>query len=113
MIYLIYRLKDTEENVVRRFMCSEHLKKHEAWPPKPEAYEEIWYGSHHGSDNTQILEWVYAKFNIDKPKLFHHYSLSVGDIVTLTDKDNNTRAYFCDSFGWTEIPAFAEYISAA
>lgn len=112
MTYRIYRLKDTEENHNSRFMSAEHLKKHDAWPPKPDAYEQIWEGSHHGSDDTRILYWVYAKFNIDKPMLFHHYSLSVGDIVVLIDK-NGHRAYFCDCFGWTEIPAFCEEVNAA
>lgn len=112
MTYCIYRLKDTEENTLSRFMSSEHLKKHEAWPPRPDAYEQIWDGSHHGPDHAQILEWVYAKFNIDKPMLFHHYSLSVGDIVVLIDKDK-PRAFFCDSFCWTEIPGFCEEVNAA
>lgn len=111
MVYRIYRLKDTEENATIRFMCSEHLKKHEAWPLKLDAYEQIWEGTHHGPDHPRILEFVYAKFNIAKPMLFHHYSLSVGDIVVLIDK--KAHAYFCDCFGWTEVPAFAEYISAA
>ena len=112
MNYRIYRLKDTEENHDSRFMSSEHLKKHDAWPPRADAYEQIWEGSHHGPDAAQILEWVYAKFNIAKPMLFHHYSLSVGDIVVLIDKDK-PRAFFCDCFGWTEIPGFCEEVNAA
>lgn len=112
MTYRIYRLKDTEKNEVLRFMSTDHLKKHDAWPPRPAAYEPIWEGSHHGPDATRILEWVYVRFNVAKPMLFHHYSLSVGDIVVLIDNDK-PRAFFCDCFVWTEIPAFCEEASVA
>lgn len=111
MKYTIYRLKDNESAEPLRFMGSSFLKKSGWWPIEPSNYEQIWEGTHHGTENTNILEWVYAKFNIDKPKLFHHYSLSVGDIVVLIDK-NKPRAYFCDTFGWTDITAYFKEVDA-
>lgn len=110
MTYRIYRLKENESAEPIRFMGTSFLKKSGWWPIEPSNYEQIWQGTHHGAENANILDWVYAKFNIAKPKLFHHYSLSVGDIVVLTGKKSG--AFFCDSFGWTEITEFFN-ISAA
>ena len=112
MTYRIYRL--TNENPIPLFMGSDSLRKLKMWPPKPEDYEQIWEGSNPGSDHLTLLDWIYAKFNVDKPMLFRtkHHSLSVGDIVSLTDKEK-TRTYFCDSIGWTELPEFFNTVSAA
>lgn len=105
MIYAIYRLKDTEENANRLFMSSKYLRLTHYWPPKSDDYEKIYEGTLpdlHPSAN--ILEWLYAKFNVGRPADFHHYSMSVGDIVTLTA--DKTTAHFCDKIGFTEIPEF-------
>lgn len=107
MTYHLYRLKETEENTIPLFMNSKNLTLHGFWPPKPDDYEQIWQGSIHGADHNRVLDQIYAKFNVDKPLLFRtrYHSMSVGDIVVLTDNDK-TAAYFCDSYGWTELPDF-------
>ena len=112
MTYRIYRL--TDENPIPLFLGSTSLNKFGFWPPDPNAYEEIWQGTIHGSDHHRILDQLYTKFNVDKPMLFctKHHSMSVGDIVSLTDREN-TRTYFCDSIGWTELPEFFNTVSAA
>lgn len=109
MTYSIYRLKDTEENVTPRFMCSELLKKYNFYPPKPESYEKIWEEELPGQDSVN-LEAVYTKFNLHHPEGFNHYSLSVGDIVVRDG--SNPGAYLCDSYGWTELPDFYEAVTA-
>ena len=112
MEYHIHRLKEGEKTVTYLFMDSDLLNKFGFWPPDPDAYEEIWQGSIHGSDHNRILDQLYAKFNIDKPLVFatSHHSMSVGDIVSLTD-GNQTRTYFCDSIGWTELPEFFQEVT--
>lgn len=106
MEYHIHRLKEGEKTVGYRFMNSASLNKLGFWPPDPDAYEEIWQGTIHGADHNRILYQLYAKFNVDMPMLFRsrHYSMSVGDIVVLTDSDKTTTTYFCDSIGWTKLP---------
>ena len=113
MEYHIHRLKEGEKTITYLFMGSATLNKFGFWPPDPDAYEEIWQGTIHGSDHNRILDQLYAKFNVDKPLAFssQYHSMSVGDIVVLT-KDNTTTAYFCDSIGWTQLPEFAQYLSA-
>jgi YodL-like len=49
-------------------------------------------------NEIEILEKLFRKFNIEHPKDFKSYSLSVGDIVEIFDK-----FYYCDSVGWKEI----------
>ena len=114
MTYRIYRLKEGEQTSTYLFMSSASLNKRSFWPPEPDAYEEIWQGTIHGSDHNRILDQLYAQFNVDKPLLFRsrYHSMSVGDIVVLTD-DKTTRTYFCDSIGWTELPEFFNTVSAA
>lgn len=112
MTYRIHRLKEGEKTITYLFMGSASLDKFGFWPPDPDAYEEIWQGTCHGADHHRILEQIYAKFNVDKPQLFsaRYHSMSVGDIVVLTG--DKSTAYFCDSIGWTELPEFAESVSA-
>ena len=113
MTYSIYRLKEGEKTITYLFMSSRSLEEHGFWPPDPDAYEEIWQGTIHGADHHRILDQLYAKFNVDKPLAFRtrYHSMSVGDIVVLTDNDTTT-AYFCDSIGWTQLPEFAQSVSA-
>ena len=112
MIYRIYRL--TDESPIPLFTGSKSLRKLKMWPPNPEDYEQIWEGFNPGFDHLTALDWIYAKFNVYKPMLFctEHHSLSVGDIVSLTDSEK-TRTYFCDSSSWTELPEFFKTVSAA
>ena len=113
MEYHIHRLKEGEKTITYLFMDSDLLNKFGFWPPDPDAYEEIWQGTINGTDHNRILERIYAKFNVDKPLLFRtrYHSMSVGDIVSLTDGDQ-TRTYFCDSIGWTELPEFFTSVPA-
>lgn len=45
-----------------------------------------------------ILNYLFTKFNIDRPENFAAHSLSVGDIIKL-DKDY----YLCMSEGWKKL----------
>ena len=112
MTYHIHRLKEGEKTSTYLFMGSSALDKFGFWPPDPDAYEEIWQGTIHGAEHNRILEQIYAKFNVDKPMTFstRYHSMSVGDIVVLTDGDKS-NAYFCDSIGWTELPDFCAAVA--
>lgn len=109
MTYTIYRLKDTDENAIISFMGSDLLRQYKHWPPKPEDYEPIWTEDLPDKDSIR-LDFIYARFNITPPADFHHYSMSVGDIVVMDGK--NPGAYFCDSIGWKELPDFYAAVTA-
>ena len=58
-----------------------------------------------GQTQSETLEAIYTKFNIDHPADYKAHSLSVSDIVVLHENGENT-AHFVDSFGFTELPKF-------
>lgn len=54
---------------------------------------------------TDTLDSLYEKFNLHHPEGYYGHSLSVSDVVIL-QKDNHTKAYYVDSFGFRELPDF-------
>ena len=55
-----------------------------------------------------LLELIFVRFNDCHPDDFKAHSLSVSDVVMLT-QGNECKAYFCDSFCFKEMPeAFVE-----
>lgn len=55
-----------------------------------------------GELETNDLEAIYTKFNIDHPEGFIGHSLSISDVVELYD-DSSSQFYFVDSIGFQEI----------
>lgn len=53
------------------------------------------------------LDELYRKFNVDCPEDYTGRSLSLSDVVVLR-RDGKDTAFYCDSFGWTEVPEFLE-----
>lgn len=51
------------------------------------------------------LEEVFEKFNFDQPENFAGHSMSVSDVVELTETTDYAKPgfYFCDTFGFKEI----------
>ena len=56
-------------------------------------------------DASQILEDLYARFNLSRPGDFTGHSLSVSDVIILK-QDDRVRSYYTDSFGFEELPDF-------
>lgn len=54
------------------------------------------------TNDNEVLEDLYVKFNINRPSDFTGHSLSVSDIVEIVRKDE-TKYYYCDDFGLTDI----------
>lgn len=71
-------------------------------------YDKIYEGKTRGSDLYNILEDFFDMFNLNRPKDFTGHSLSVSDIVVLTDESDNKTAYYCDLFGWKPIDVLKE-----
>lgn len=55
-----------------------------------------------GSSIEDKLSKTYEIFNLNHPEDFRGHSLSVSDVITLDD----TNAYYVDSFGFKDFPAF-------
>jgi hypothetical protein len=83
-----------------RFMNLRYTEAHGG--VKPESYEAVYSGEISGTDIAEILERLYYKFNMEHPEDFRGHSMSVSDIVILSD-DNGSTTHFCDSFGFKQI----------
>ncbi len=51
------------------------------------------------------LEGIFEQFNIQRPADFTGHSLSVSDVVVLSD-GSTVKAYYVDSIGFSELPEF-------
>lgn len=111
--YGIYQLKDDPELDKFRFEGTESLKRMGITKDNfdavlPENYKLVYMGELaelQGQTQSETLEAIYTKFNIDHPADYKAHSLSVSDIVVLHE-DGENSAYFVDSFGFTELPKF-------
>ncbi len=60
-----------------------------------------------GEIETNDLEEIYTKFNLDHPKGFEGHSLSISDLVEFYDS-TGSECYYVDRFGFKEIDFQAE-----
>ena len=71
-------------------------------------YDKVYSGS---TDNkasaNEVLESLFVKFNLQFPSDYRARSMSVSDVVILNDHGKK-QAYFCDSFGFVEVPQFLQ-----
>ena len=111
--YGIYQLKDNPELDKFRFEGTGSLKRMGVTKDNfdavlPENYKLVYLGElseMQGRTQSETLEAIYTKFNIDHPADYKAHSLSVSDIVVLHENGENS-AHFVDSFGFTELPKF-------
>lgn len=102
--YVIYQLKDSDENRNICFESFDYLVKQGKMPDIAN-YEKVYEGKladiSDSSDVQVQLETVFYRFNMERPDDFIGHSLSVSDVVEIKDK-----AYYVDKFGFKEIPDF-------
>ena len=98
--YGIYQLKKSEERTYQ-FMGIREASSF-GFEIHGEDYELI-YSDRLGMEDT--LNSLYEKFNINHPQDFTGHSLSVSDVVVMR-KNGESKAYYVDSFGFTELPEF-------
>lgn len=72
----------------------------------PTLYDEVF----DGKVGCKTLEDVYTLFNTNHPPFFRGHSLSVSDVVEITENPDNYLHgfFFCDSFGFEHIQFKAE-----
>ena len=103
--YSIYQVKRGEEYARLSFNSWNELKKFNL-PFDKTNYEEVYGGYVSDVSRSQgrgvILDNIYTKFNIDRPKDFRGHSLSVGDVIVLED-NNVSSAFYVDSYGMADV----------
>ena len=53
--------------------------------------------------DASALNYLYEVFNIRHPEDFKGHSLSVSDVIILTNDKCERKIYYCDWFGWENI----------
>ena len=98
--YGIYQLRESGERTYQ-FMGMREASSF-GFEIHGEDYELI-YSDRLGMEDT--LNSLYEKFNINHPQDFTGHSLSVSDVVVMR-KNGESKAYYVDSFGFTELSEF-------
>ena len=99
--YMVYQLKDTEENHLLRFEALDQLYA-AGKTVDPANYELVYAGPF---TPGETLETIYRDLNVNHPEDYHGYSLSMSDVVVLREYGKDT-AHYCDRIGFTEVPQF-------
>ena len=92
----IWQLK-SDSNLELRFRAYVEVLKVSGEPSR-ENYNVVFDG---GLD-TNNLEFIYTKFNMDHPSDFKGHSLSISDVVELYD-ENSSEYHYVDQFGFKAI----------
>ena len=102
--FAIYQVRQDDPNHLR-FMSLDWLQSHNLAADRNN-YDLVYTAPLNSSDTTEeLLENLYARFNIEKPEDFHSPSMSVSDIVAIK-RDGHVSCHYCDGFGFAEIPGF-------
>lgn len=102
--FQIYQLPSGDEYHGVRFESMDRLKADGVQLNKDD-YALVYEGEVGEFRGNATLEALYTQFNIDHPEDFRGHSLSVSDVIVIS-VDGKDTAYFCDSFGFTEMPEF-------
>ena len=102
--YQIYQLSADDKYHGIRFEGMEQLKK-DGVQLNHDDYELVYEGEVGEFRGNATLEALFAQYNNDRPEDFRGHSLSVSDVIVIS-VDGKDTAYFCDSFGFTEMPEF-------
>ena len=101
MKYQIHQIKDIK-NCMYAFIGWDIAK--EKFDSKD--YRLVYSGvldNEYNSADASTLNHLYEVFNIRHPKDFTGHSLSVSDVIVLTNDKGERKIYYCDSFGWETI----------
>lgn len=101
--FAIYQLREGEEYHDLRFMNTEYLAERDL-AVEGDNYNYIYGGR---LPEGETLDGIYERFNLRHPEGYEGHSLSVSDMVVM-QRDGEARAYYVDSFGFSEIDEFVE-----
>lgn len=99
--FSIYQLKRGDETRDLRFEPYDRLQA-AGLAVDPANYDLVYTAP---LRDTDTLESIYEKFNIDRPADFKGHSLSVSDVVVLHQAGQDA-AHYVDSIGYQEVPEF-------
>lgn len=92
----IWQLKP-ESDILMRFIGYDEMVE-KFGEPNMRDYEAVY----DGEVETNDLESIYVKFNVEHPEGFTGHSLSMSDVVELYD-DSGSKFHYVDRFGFKQI----------
>ncbi len=99
--YEIYQIDPDGKARDQMFLGYGYLEDH-GLTVNPEDYNSVYRGE---LQEKMTLEGLYEKFNLFRPEDFKGHSLSVGDVV-LMSQSGKRQAWFVDTIGFKEISGF-------
>jgi len=108
--YTFDQLRDTDENLYKRFMSFTYNTAHGG--VHPSEYFTADSGAISAETEESACENLYRIYNTsERPEHYHGPSMSVSDIVTLTDSETGVKSlWYCDSVGFKQIDESGEEI---
>lgn len=103
--FIIYQLKENADNRNIRFEGLDQLRQANIAPALP-MYDKVYTGK---LPAGKTLDDIFTEFNINRPADFTGHSLSVSDIIAIKE-DFGITAHYVDSFGFENLPEFAQDI---
>ena len=98
--YEIWQLKDDPSNRAVSFMPFNIASQFRLTDSR---YEKVYEAS--VSEQSNSLDKIFCKFNIERPADFKGHSLSMSDVI-VTEKDDKKQAFYCDSYGFEPVQGF-------
>lgn len=102
--FAIYQVKDGQAYRNLRFASLDELQQ----PVDKKNYDLVYIGDFPGYDGRNdhdVLEGIYARFNLYQPEEYSGRSVSVSDVIVLKQQEE-IRSYYTDSFGFKPLPDF-------
>ena len=99
--YAVYQLKEIPENRELLYRSYEELQKN-GIQVRYENYEQSYLGSLQPGDTPAVIR---SRFNQKRPRNFHGHSISVGDVLVLSQSGVIT-SYYVEKEGFTVIAGF-------
>lgn len=65
--------------------------------------ENVYQGTISAISTRSAANKLFEIFNIDHPSDYQNRSLSVGDVIALTDVECNKSIYACENISWKEL----------
>lgn len=101
--FAIYQINHESKAMEYQFMGMDFVKS-QGMEVTAGDYQCVYSGILQPSDN---LDTLYSVFNQNHPADFRGHSMSVSDVV-ITNRNGDLRAFYVDSFGFTELPDFVK-----
>lgn len=98
--FSIYQMKNSQDY---KFMGLDYLRRNSV-EPNISMYDKVYTAELNGKS----LDDIYMELNIHHPQDFIGHSLSVSDVIAITQSNETVSAFYVDSIGFTELPELAQ-----